>query len=69
MLEQNVASQQELDDGMRFKCECGTYVKPDPEGSGMKCEECGEYVTLCEECMPDLNAYSSEAVWLCPDCR
>ena len=60
----------EQDDGMRFQCKaCDTYVKPDPEGSGMKCHACGEWFTLCAECMPNREAYSSDAVWLCPECR
>lgn len=55
---------------MRFKCDvCETYVESDPEGSGMKCDKCEEWFTLCDEHMPNVDAYSSDAVWLCPTCR
>jgi DNA-directed RNA polymerase subunit RPC12/RpoP len=63
-------SEQGKDDGMRFKCStCETYVKPDPEGSGMKCDACGEYFVLCDDCSPEWSKYLGEAVWLCPQCR
>ncbi len=66
-----LTTNEEADDGMRVKCEgCDAYVKPDPEGRDvMTCEECHKSFTLCDECRPDLEAYPSDAVWLCPECR
>jgi hypothetical protein len=64
------AADEEQDDGMRFKCSaCESYVKPDPEGNGMKCDNCGDWHTLCDECTPNEESYSSDAVWLCEACR
>jgi hypothetical protein len=58
------------DDGMRFKCSaCESYVMPDPESNGMKCDNCGNWFTLCDECTPNEESYSSDAVWLCEACR
>ena len=61
---------EEKDDGVRYVCDlCPGYVKPDDDGSGMKCHDCGREFILCSECLPDADDYGPKAVWLCPECR